>query len=61
MEELRSYEALSVGNDPSERSRWPEGLSSTTHVPTCGGCRGERNPRVWACGLAYVRDFSNGG
>ena len=21
------------------------------HTPTCGGCSGEENTRVWACGL----------
>ena len=61
MEELGSYKALSVGDDPSGRSRWLEGLSHATHVPAHGGCCGERNPRVWARWLPYTGDFSFGG
>ena len=61
MEEPGSYEAQSMGDDPSGRSQWLEVLSRATHALARGGCHGERNLSVWVRGLPYDEDFSSGG
>ena len=54
MEELGSYEALSIGDESGGRSQWSGGHSSATHAPTRGGQVQEKDTRITTRGSSIV-------
>ena len=61
MEEPGSYEALSMGDEPGGRIRWPEGHSHAIHASALWEQLPKKDTRVTIHGSSVARVLASGG